>query len=343
MNSLGRGELPSIRVESSNEKKSPANVSDLGGELLKSVSRSFYLTLRALPKKLREPISLAYLLARASDTIADSASVSAQIKAQHLRAFAQMIESGADDAQLAILRAEITSTNRAEQNLIAQIDRCLAWLLKQRDDDRADIIELLKTITHGQALDVLRFQNPREIVALKNADELEEYTFLVAGCVGDFWTRLCFRHVKNFSRENESVMRERGIHFGKGLQLVNILRDLPADLREGRCYLPSDELTAAGCAPEKPCAQVFNRWLSRANELLEDGFRYIESTQNFRLRFACILPWHIGIKTLALLREKSPLETATRIKVPRAEIRRALFVQAPLAAFSNAFLRKLRG
>ena len=38
------------------------------------MSRSFYLTLKALPKELREPISLAYLLARTADTIADTAS-----------------------------------------------------------------------------------------------------------------------------------------------------------------------------------------------------------------------------------------------------------------------------
>ena len=40
--------------------------------MLRSVSRSFYLSLRILPAALREPLSLAYLLARATDTIADT-------------------------------------------------------------------------------------------------------------------------------------------------------------------------------------------------------------------------------------------------------------------------------
>src|SRR5438034_10320920 len=40
--------------------------------LLKQVSRSFYLTLRALPRPIRPHIGVAYLLARASDTIADT-------------------------------------------------------------------------------------------------------------------------------------------------------------------------------------------------------------------------------------------------------------------------------
>src|SRR5437660_4208238 len=40
--------------------------------LLKEVSRSFYLTLRVLPARVRPQIGLAYLLARTTDTIADT-------------------------------------------------------------------------------------------------------------------------------------------------------------------------------------------------------------------------------------------------------------------------------
>ena len=42
------------------------------GVTLRSVSRSFYLSLAILPRSLREPIGLAYLLARAADTVADT-------------------------------------------------------------------------------------------------------------------------------------------------------------------------------------------------------------------------------------------------------------------------------
>ena len=40
--------------------------------LLEETSRSFYLTLRALPSGIRPQVGLLYLLARTSDTIADS-------------------------------------------------------------------------------------------------------------------------------------------------------------------------------------------------------------------------------------------------------------------------------
>ncbi len=41
-------------------------------DLLKATSRSFYLTLRVLPGAMRLQISLTYLLARTTDTIADT-------------------------------------------------------------------------------------------------------------------------------------------------------------------------------------------------------------------------------------------------------------------------------
>src|SRR5262245_51782661 len=41
-------------------------------QLLKETSRSFYLTLRVLPHPIRPQIGLAYLLARTTDTIADT-------------------------------------------------------------------------------------------------------------------------------------------------------------------------------------------------------------------------------------------------------------------------------
>src|SRR4029453_15162972 len=54
------------------------------GSLLRQVSRSFYLSLAVLPRSLREPIGLAYLLARAADTIADTRLISRDDRLGHL-------------------------------------------------------------------------------------------------------------------------------------------------------------------------------------------------------------------------------------------------------------------
>jgi farnesyl-diphosphate farnesyltransferase len=47
-----------------------------------------------------------------------------------------------------------------------------------------------------------------------------------------------------------SEMEQKGVRFGKGLQMTNILRDLLHDLRLGRCYLPYEDLRRHGLTPE---------------------------------------------------------------------------------------------
>ena len=46
--------------------------------LLKDTSRSFFVTLEMLPKKIRRQVGLLYLLARVADTIADTKTGSAE-------------------------------------------------------------------------------------------------------------------------------------------------------------------------------------------------------------------------------------------------------------------------
>ena len=54
-------------------------------EILRRTSRSFYLTLRLLPRTMREEASLGYLLARATDTLADASSLDTPRRLEALR------------------------------------------------------------------------------------------------------------------------------------------------------------------------------------------------------------------------------------------------------------------
>ena len=321
------------------------NTTDLGGPLLASVSRSFYLSIRLLPAPLRAPIGLAYLLARASDTIADSSAVPVAARLRHLAAFWQMIRTGEPEG-IEELRREITSPHDGECTLIACLGDCLAWLALLEQKDRGEIIGVLEKIIRGQTLDLERFGDGSHVIALQSAAELEEYTYLVAGCVGEFWTRLCLHHLPNCADLGLADLRRLGANFGKGLQLVNILRDAPADLRAGRCYFPESELRAAGTSPAPldhtpgKAQPVFDHWRAQAAAYLDDGFRYIAALRSARLRAACFLPWYLGVQTLGLMETHPPLASADKIKVPRATVRRALALAAPVA-FSNSALRAL--
>src|SRR2546427_12927969 len=64
-------------------------------KLLRSVSRSFYLSIRFLPAQLREPIALAYLLARTTDTVADTTQISGTVRIETLKFLSDGIQGKA--------------------------------------------------------------------------------------------------------------------------------------------------------------------------------------------------------------------------------------------------------
>lgn len=301
--------------------------------LLRGVSRSFYLSIRLLPPALRRPVAVAYLLARASDTIADSTTTPASGRQQQLATLSDAV-AGASTAPSAL--AEIAATAGAatpdprERRLLGALPQCLAWLEALPAADQADIRTVLRHITKGQLLDIERFEGGQPAPALQNAAELDEYAYLVAGCVGEFWTDLCARHLHDFAQLPTEQMRVLGRDYGMGLQLVNILRDTGADLAAGRCYLPADELAQAGLpasalgqAPSR-LAPVWTRWHAIACLRLEQGMRYAQAVNSPRVRAASALPALIGVRTLALLHEAGGLALRQPVKVPRAEVRALL-------------------
>ena len=298
--------------------------------ILKSVSRSFYLTIRFLPRPLREPVSLAYLLARATDTMADTASIPAAARRNILREFARVIAGELDfNAVAQPLRDFAGQQNdRSERTLIENLRECIAWLAKLDSADRDDIRDVLRTLVKGQELDLQRFGDPANMTSLRTGTELDEYTYLVAGCVGNFWTKLGFRHCTTFASRPSAEMTKLGIDYGRGLQLINVLRDRAADTAAGRGYLPADELAAA------PVAEVVANWLLKAEAKITAGIDYCSYLTNWRIRFATALPALIGARTIALLRADGI--GAEKIKVPRKEIRRILTAGLAAAAFPPA-------
>src|SRR5207244_9634115 len=191
--------------------------------ILRSVSRSFYLSIRFLPAQLREPVALAYLLARTTDTVADTARISGTLRTETLQTLSSAIQ-GKSSRKIIVNRLASFAPlqeSAAEQRLIESLPGCLEWLEHMENADRDEIRALLAKITNGQMLDLLRFDNPREIPALRSAADLDEYTYLVAGCVGEFWTRLCFRHLQEFASRSEDEMMALGKRYGMALQLIN--------------------------------------------------------------------------------------------------------------------------
>ena len=217
--------------------------------------------------------------------------------------------------------------NAAERTLLDSLPDCLEWLEQIERADRDDIRAVLEKITHGQMLDLHRFNDATKVRALETAADLDEYTYLVAGCVGEFWTRLCFRHLGDFASLIQDEMLALGRRYGMGLQLINVLRDAGTDLRAGRCYFPNDELRAIGLGAAQILSEsdrlqpIYQRWMDKAQDGLACGMQYSRAIRNRRVRAATVLPALIGARTLALLRQAGASALHQTIKVPRREVR----------------------
>ena len=300
-------------------------------DLLRATSRSFYLTLRVLPVAVRRQIGLAYLLARTTDTIADTEIVPL---AQRLEALQQLRGRilGQSSAPLDFGDLAKQQGSPAERVLLEKVGDSLALLPSLSPSDLKLVREVLGTITGGQELDLRRFEKAGNgtIIALETAAELDDYTYRVAGCVGEFWTKICRAHLFPEVQLDEKKLIADGIRFGKGLQLVNILRDLPADLKNGRCYLPTQRLEEAKLFPQillSPATAnhflpLYHEYLDKAESHLRAGWNYTNTLPfgQFRVRLGCAWTILIGVRTIERLRAADVTQLRGRVKVPRSEV-----------------------
>lgn len=298
-----------------------------------------------LPAKIRPQISLAYLLARATDTIADTLLIPVGQRRAALRQMRMAIRAVAEGSRAempdfgelaAAQEAPAGQGSHGEKTLLENAAKLLDALGRLTPSDRGLVRDLLEIIIQGQESDLVRFGSAgaERIESFETTRDLEEYTYRVAGCVGEYWTRMCRAHLFVKADLDDTMLLASGIRFGKGLQMVNILRDLPRDLRQGRCYIPRSCLAERGLEPASllQAAEMgrfrplYAGYLEQARDLLAAGWIYTNSLPHaqMRVRLACAWPVLIGAKTLALLRAGNVLDDRHRIKVSRSEVRRIM-------------------
>lgn len=294
---------------------------DLGKAVLKGVSRSFYLTIRLLPRLMREPVSVGYLLARASDTIADTESVPAQVRKDCLALVLKALKDEDVREELCTLLEEKfigCQENAREQLLLKSLADVYGWYDSVREVDWKAIAVVMEPIVAGQSWDVDYFavQGKKQ---LDSAEALEKYCYQVAGSVGEFWGVVGKNAYSLFSDAPTEELQEMGVNYGKGLQLVNILRDLPVDISNGRCYIPNVDTE-----DNKAVMEAAKEWRIKARKYLEQGLLYSSTLKQKRAKISTVLPALMGLKTLDLLDEASWEEWQEGIKISRKEVRKSL-------------------
>ncbi len=321
-------------------------------DLLKSVSRAFYLSLRVLPRGLREPVGLAYLLARAADTIADTRALPPSERLDHLLSFRQQVKGDGDPATPERIANALAGQQArdSERGLLESLGPAFGLLDEMSDGDVSKIRQVVETLTRGMESDLTSFpaEDSGDVVALGTKEALDEYTYLVAGCVGEFWTDIALDHTRALRHWDRDEMAELGVRFGKALQMVNVLRDVPADLRIGRCYLPESSLADVRLAPSDLLTPANS---GQARPVLVEGIRtalgHFGAAEGYlaaiprrcvRLRLAAAWPMLMGLGTLEeLAMNPAWLDPARPSKVSRPWVYRMVGVSLP-GIGSNSFM-----
>lgn len=316
------------------------------------MSRSFYLSVRVLPSAVQGQVAIGYLLARAADSIADTSLIPAAERRERLATLRTAVATDGPDSQraraaiVAQLGTAPTGVSAGEAQLLAVLGDCFHAFDALAPGDRKLVCWVLDQLTLGMQRDLARFPQidggvpPAQVVALTSREDLDEYTYYAAGCVGEFWTDLMAAHLPALAPLAQPDLRARGVALGKALQLVNVVRDVGDDLRGGRCYWPADLLKAHGLSPPRlaelaaggaqgevdqaavrAATQELCDWSLR---LCRQAWPYVVAIPptQVRLRLACCWPLLLALETLAALRRVgSPLLVPGRpIKVARGQV-----------------------
>ena len=308
---------------------------ELGNELLASVSRSFFLSLRFLPEKMREATSLGYLLARLSDTIADTKALPQMERIGVLSQIGQAIQGGGGFPDFSSLSLGSGLTD-GENTLLQKSGQCLEWLNCQKEDFAKPIRKVMESIIRGQSNDLRRFSS-NNLEFLKSDEELDQYLYDVAGSVGVFWTEIGFvSYGEKFSIQDNETLIKLGADYGKSLQLINILRDFSEDFISGRCYFPGN---FDNYKDQEIWEEVSEHWIARCRFLMRSSSDYVEALRSPRIRFSTGLPAIIGVETLNLIQKATWKKIEDRIKVDRKRVKLILF-QTATSSLTNRGISK---
>ncbi len=249
--------------------------------MLKLTSRTFYIPISLLKPQLKKTVGSAYLCMRAVDEIEDHEELDSVTKQHLLRSTSQLLQHDFDSGSYQQLIEPYT-------NQLPEVTLRLGdWI----NVCPSDIVEKVKQSTSIMADGMADWAEKGWMI--KNKDDLDDYTYYVAGLVGvmlsDIWEWY----------DGTTTDRDLAIGYGRGLQAVNILRNQDEDKERGVHFVPD------GWSRE----DLFN--YTEKNLALADEYMKDITTRNILL--FCRIPLALAKQTIKALQQG-------REKISRGEV-----------------------
>lgn len=250
--------------------------------VLKETSRTFYIPITFLKADLKYSVASVYLVLRAIDEIEDHEDISNETKFDLLMQLSELFKRPFIEEEYLEIIAPI------KEQLPEVSIRLYEWIQVCPDGSRSLMMETASEMAFGMA----KWANKNWQIHTK--EDLDDYTYYVAGCVGVYLSKLW-----NWSYGQETN-EKLAIGFGRGLQAVNILRNQKEDREERGVSFTPDGWTRE---------QLF----AYADENLAEANAYIETLNERSTVLFCRLPLAFAHKSLAAMKKGQK-------KMSRAEV-----------------------
>ncbi len=228
------------------------------GRIARRAASSFYYSFYLLPSAQRQAMNALYAYLRKTDDLAD-APVAVEgptaSRGKALSAWRTAVET-------ALASGENVPSDGDEPILPALVDTVRRFEIPH---------QYLRDVIDGVEMDL-------EPHGYETFADLERYCYRVASVVG-----LSCLHIWGFEGGERAFepARQCGIAF----QLTNILRDVPDDAREGRVYLPREDLARFACSEDdlrqRICRPHVRKLMQFEIERAESLFREAATLQPF--------------------------------------------------------------
>ena len=288
-----------LKVASINKKTSKLSLADIAaGEAtdltfcyaaLNKVSRSFAAVIQQLPRELRDPVCLFYLVLRGLDSVEDDATYPDALKIPLLQEF--HTKNWLSDWKL-----QGVGDSADYRTLLANYDRVARSFQALDRPSQSVIDDICKQMGEGMAEFVNR--------PIESMEDFDRYCYYVAGLVGIGLSELfTCAGIEDDTLKNRPDL---SISMGLFLQKTNIIRDYHEDLFLDRVFWPTevwskygDTLDEFSRKPQAPAS------LACLNELVTDALRhamdslsYLRELRDEQVFRFCAIPQAMAIATL---------------------------------------------
>lgn len=269
-----------------------ANLEKQAMHVLKLTSRTFYIPITLLRRKLKLTVGSAYLCMRAIDEIEDHEQLSLEVKERLLRETSRL------------LREEDKFNDKAYRALIEPYESQLPEVSVRLGDwlkvCPTEIVEKIKQSTAEMAEGMADWVGKNWHIETK--EDLDSYTYYVAGLVGvmlsDIWRWF----------DGTETDEELAVGFGRGLQAVNILRNQHEDFAERGVRFIPDGWTRD---------DVFDY----AHENLKLADEYVKDIKTRNILLFCRIPLALAKRTLKAMEDGKEKMSRTEVEEVVAEIK----------------------